>query len=174
MIPGKPHVTRLVSEGSPSTKYTYLFRSWRGLFETARHTKGIWINEFDKQSSYMKQLSEKLKKFNLSDEDKAQFSDDLPYFLLSLGQGELEQMLNDIENNIVPRDQCTCEMFTIHAYKGLEDDIVKVHNDIDLEKEENLSYVALTRGKSLIIEKPEDMKATNAFEKYILETCSFR
>lgn len=174
MIPGKPHGTRLVSEGSPSTKYTYLFRSWRGLFETARHTKGIWINEFDKQSSYMKQLSEKLKKFNLSDEDKAQFSDDLPYFLLSLGQGELEQMLNDIENNIVPRDQCTCEMFTIHAYKGLEDDIVKVHNDIDLEKEENLSYVALTRGKSLIIEKPEDMKATNAFEKYILETCSFR
>lgn len=122
----------------------------------------------------MKQLSEKLKKFELSDEDRARFSDDLPYFLLSLGHGELENMLENIENNIVPRDQCTCEMFTIHAYKGLEDDIVKVHNDIDLENEENLSYVALTRGKSLIIEKPEEMKVTNAFEKYILETCSFR
>jgi superfamily I DNA/RNA helicase len=91
-----------------------------------------------------------------------------------LGQGELDKMLKDIEKNSVPKDECTCEMYTIHAYKGLEDDIVKVHNDIDLEKEVNLSYVALTRGKSLVIEKPQDMKATNAFEKYILEQCSFR
>lgn len=174
MIPGKTHGTRLVSEGTPSTKYTYLFRSWRGLFETARTTENVWINEFDKQSNYMRQLSEKLKKFDLSEEDKAQFSDDLPYFLLSLGQGELDKMLKDIENNSVSKEDCMCEMYTIHAYKGLEDDIVKVHNDIDLEKDINLSYVALTRGKSLIIEKPEEMKATNAFEKYILETCSFR
>lgn len=41
-------------------------------------------------------------------------------------------------------------MYTIHAYKGLED-------DIDLEKDENLSYVALT---------PWD----NAFEKIYFRT----
>jgi superfamily I DNA/RNA helicase len=174
MIPGNNHSTKMVNEGIPNTKYAYLFRSWKGLFETARKTKNIWINEFDKQSTYMKQLNEKLKKYDLTEEEKAQFSDDLPYFLLSLGQGELEIILKDIEDNCVPRSECICEMYTIHAYKGLEADIVKVHNDIDLEKEENIAYVALTRGKRLIIEKPEDMKATNAFEKFIIENCSFR
>jgi hypothetical protein len=156
MIPGKTHSTQLVS-GSPPlhAKYTYLFRSWRCLFETARSTKNVWINEFDRQATYMRQLSEKLKKYELSEDDKAQFSDDLPYFLISLGQGELDKMLEDIESNSVSKEDCVCEMYTIHAYKGLEDDIVKVHNDIDIEKEENLSYVALTRGKTLIVEEPE-------------------
>jgi uncharacterized protein YpbB len=42
-------------------------------------------------------------------------------------------------------------MYTIHSYKGLEDDIIKIYNDIDIEKEQNLYYVALTRGKKNII-----------------------
>ena len=113
--------------------------------ETARFTKNVWINDFDKQAGYMRNLSEKLKKFDLTDEERSQFSDDLPYFLLSLGQGELEHMLDDIEANTVSKDECTCEMYTIHAYKGLEDNVVKVHSDID-EEDENLRYVALTRG----------------------------
>jgi len=113
--------------------------------ETARFTKNVWINDFDKQAGYMRNLSEKLKKFDLTDDERSQFSDDLPYFLLSLGQGELEQVLDDIEANSVSKDECTCEMYTIHAYKGLEDNVVKVHSDID-EEEENLRYVALTRG----------------------------
>lgn len=174
MIPGKDHRTTLEEDVTPGTKYTYLFRTWRGLFETARTTRGIWINAFDKQVTFMNQLSEKLKKFNMTEEDKAQFSDDLPYFLLSLGQGELERMVQDIEANCVPKDQCVCEMYTIHSYKGLEDTTVKIHSDIDPEKDLNLAYVALTRGRSRIIETSQPMKATSPFEKYILETCSFR
>lgn len=175
MIPGLDHHrTTLEEDARPGEKYTHLFRTWRGLFETARTTDRIWINAFDKQVTFMKQLSEKLKKFDMTDEDKAQFSDDLPYFLLSLGQGELDRMVQDIEANCVPKDQCVCEMYTIHAYKGLEDGTVKIHNDIDPEKDLNLSYVALTRGRSRIIETSQPMKATGPFEKYILETCAFR
>jgi superfamily I DNA/RNA helicase len=173
MIPGKSNHTKILSEGTPGTKYTYLFRSWRCLFETARTTPCVWINNFENQSSIMKNLSEKLKKFTLTEEEKAKFSDDLPQFLLSLGQGELERMIRDIGNNIVSKDECMCEMYTIHSYKGLEDDIVKIHSDVDFENEENLRYVALTRGKTIVIAK-EEMKATNAFEKYIRDTCSFR
>ena len=153
MIAGKDHKTYIVPNDYPTDKYTYLFRTWRGLMETARVTKDIWINEFDKQAMYMRQLNEKLKKFDLTDDERSQFSDDLPYFLLSLGQGELEKMLGDIEANMVPQVECTCQMYTIHAYKGLEDDIVKVHDDLDEEGDENLRYVALTRGKLLTIEK---------------------
>lgn len=150
MIAGKEHRTQLVyDDGCPGEKYTYLFRTWRGLMETARFTKRVWINDFDKQAGYMRTLNEKLKKFDLTEEERSQFSDDLPYFLMSLGQGELEQMLDDIEANSVSKDECMCEMYTIHAYKGLEDDVVKVHSDID-EEEENLRYVALTRGKKIV------------------------
>jgi len=145
MIAGKDHRTELKYDVTPTERYTHLFRTWRGLMETARFTKNVWINDFDKQAGYMRNLSEKLKKFDLTDDERSQFSDDLPYFLLSLGQGELEQMLDDIEANSVSKDECTCEMYTIHAYKGLEDKVVKVHSDID-EEEENLRYVALTRG----------------------------
>jgi len=42
-------------------------------------------------------------------------------------------------------------MYTIHSYKGLEDDIIRIYNDIDIIKEQNLYYVALTRGKKNII-----------------------
>jgi superfamily I DNA/RNA helicase len=152
MIPGQEHVTHITPNENPDEKYTYLFRSWKGLLETAQSIKNIWINDFDKQSKYIRQLSEKLKKYDLTEEERAEFSDDLPYFLLSLGQGELENMLDTIESNMVPKESCTCEMYTIHAYKGLEDDVVKVHDDID-EEETNLSYVALTRGKYQTIER---------------------
>lgn len=173
MIPGNSNRTKILSMGTPDTKYTYLFRSWRGLFETARKTPNVWINNFETQSTQMKQLSEKLKKFKLSEEEKAKFSDDLPQFLLSLGQGELERMIEDIEANSVSKDECMCEMYTIHSYKGLEADIIKIHDDVDFENEENLRYVALTRGKTIVIEK-ESMKATNAFDKFIKESCTFR
>ena len=147
MISGKDHRTQMVYDDcEPQGKYTYLFRTWRGLMETARNTRNIWINDFEKQSGFMRHLSEKLKKYDLTEEERLEFSDDLPYFLLSLGQGELERMLDDIEANMVPRDRCTCEMYTIHAYKGLEDDVVKVHDDLG-EEDDNLRYVALTRGR---------------------------
>ena len=149
MISGKDHETKLLPDCEPGVKYTYLFRTWRGLMETARHTKRVWINDFDRQATYMRTLNEKLKKFDLTEEERRQFSDDLPYFLLSLGQGELEWMLEDIETNSVLKEECTCEMYTIHAYKGLEDDVVRVHDDLT-DDDVNLSYVALTRGSKII------------------------
>ncbi len=152
MIPGRVHETSIVMDGTPETKYTYLFRSWKGLFQTARTIPNIWINNFDKQSTTMKNLSEKLSKYKLTDDEKAAFSDDLPQFLLSLRKGELDTMIHDIEQNLVTKDACTCEMHTIHSYKGLEDDIVKIHGDVDFKSDMNLRYVALTRGKSMIIE----------------------
>jgi hypothetical protein len=49
-------------------------------------------------------------------------------------------------------------MHTIHSYKGLEDDIVKIHGDVDFENDTNLRYVALTRGKSVIIENEDETR----------------
>lgn len=152
MIAGNDHVTHITPNETPGEKYTYLFRTWKGLLETARSTKNIWINDFKKQSVYIRQLSERMKKFNLTEEERAEFSDDLPNFLLSLECDVLDELLNTIESNMVPKESCTCEMYTIHAYKGLEEDVVKVHDDID-EEETNLSYVALTRGKYQTIER---------------------
>ncbi len=143
MISGAKHETRMLNYIEPGTKYTYLFRSWRGLFEAACKTKNIWINDFDKQVSIMKDLAGKLKKFSLTEEEKASFSDDLPAFIMSLGSEKLNRMIDEITLNMVPKDACICEMYTIHAYKGLESDVVKLHNDID---NDNIHYVALTRG----------------------------
>lgn len=147
MISGTVHDTTLVYDDSePPVKYTYLFRTWKGLLQTARKTKNIWINDFDKQSCFMRNLSDKLNKFDLSEDERSQFSDDLPSFLLKLKQGELDEMLDDIESNIVHKDISTCEMYTIHAYKGLEDDVIKVHDDL-AQEDANIRYVALTRGR---------------------------
>ena len=41
-------------------------------------------------------------------------------------------------------------MYTIHAYKGMENNNVRVFNDIDRDEEQNIYYVALTRGKQNI------------------------
>jgi len=66
----------------------------------------------------------------------------------------LEKLLNGISKNIVSREECEVELFTIHTYKGLESDVVRIFNDIDIKKEVNLHYVALTRGmKRIIIDK---------------------
>lgn len=64
---------------------------------------------------------------------------------------ELEKLINNIEKNIVSKNESEVDMYTIHSYKGLEDDIIRIYNDIDIKKESNLYYVALTRGKKRII-----------------------
>ena len=52
---------------------------------------------------------------------------------------------------MVSKDKCMVEMYTIHSYKGLESDIIRIFNDIDIKNEQNLYYVALTRGMKQII-----------------------
>ena len=85
----------------------------------------------------------------------------MPKFLLKLSAEELQRIIDDIEKNGVPKEECMVEMYTIHSYKGLEGDIVRIYNEIDIKNEQNLYYVALTRGMKRII-----MDKTNAiFEK---------
>ena len=135
----------------PQEKYTYLFRNWKNLLKSASSIDKIWIYNFDTQIQYIKRLHEKLQFAKLTEEELNEFSDDLPQFLLKLSAKELESLINNIEKNMVQKNECMVEMYTIHSYKGLEDDVVRIFNDINIEKEINLYYVALTRGKKRII-----------------------
>jgi superfamily I DNA/RNA helicase len=118
---------------------------------TAQALPNIWIHSFQSQIDYIKRLHSRLKTGNIDEDELNEFSDDLPKFLLKLSVEDLEKIINDIENNIVKKEDCFIEMYTIHSYKGLESDIVRIYNDIDVTKEINLNYVALTRGMKEII-----------------------
>tara|TARA_Y100000739_G_scaffold226266_1_gene233529 strand:- start:18 stop:1676 length:1659 start_codon:yes stop_codon:yes gene_type:complete len=135
----------------PKEKYTYLFRTWKNLLLTAQNTPNVWIYNYDKQKQIIQKLHDTLQKYKISESDKEAFEDDLPAFLLKMTSNSLETLLNNIENNITTKDKSNCNMYTIHSYKGLEDDIIRIYNDIDIIKEQNLYYVALTRGKKNII-----------------------
>lgn len=151
MISKSPNNTILEYDKTPTEKYTYLFRTWRNLLLTAEKTENIWIYNYDKQKNIIQKLHDTLQKYKLSEEDKVSFEDDLPAFLLKMTHIELQTLLDNIDNNITTKEKSICNMYTIHSYKGLEDDIIKIYNDIDIEKEQNLYYVALTRGKTNII-----------------------
>jgi hypothetical protein len=134
-----------------SDKYVYLFRSWKQLLTTARALSGAWIAGFDQKIVQMRRLHEKLQviKGDLVDVDNAE--DDLPAFLRSISKEELEALIEDIEAHTVPKDKAFYKLYTVHAYKGLEEDIVRVANDVLIKEEPNLYYVAVTRGKRKII-----------------------
>ena len=151
MISNNDNKTVLEYNVEPSENYTYLFRSWKSLLTTAKNTKNIWIYGYDKQIEFIKRLHNKLQFSKLSVNELNEFSDDLPAFLLKLSKEELEDLLSSIENNIVDKKTSIVKMYTIHSYKGLEDDIIRIYNDIDIMNEENIYYVALTRGMKQII-----------------------
>ena len=151
MISKSPNNTILEYDKKPKEKYIYLFRTWRNLLLTAEKTKNIWIYNYDKQKNIIQKLHDTLQKYTLSEEEKSLFEDDLPAFLLKMTEVELQTLLDNIDNNITEKENSICNMYTIHSYKGLEDNIIRIYNDIDIQKEENLYYVALTRGKKNII-----------------------
>ena len=151
IISKSENITHLEYDIVPTEKYTYLFRNWRNLLQTAQYIPNIWIHNFDSQIDYIKKLHGKLLISKLEEDELEEFSDDLPKFLLKLSVEDLEKLINDIEKNITDKKNCAVEFYTIHSYKGLEDDIVRIFNDIDLKKEQNLYYVALTRGRKRII-----------------------
>ena len=134
-------------------KYTYLFRSWKCLLKTAETIKNIWIQGYDdtKIESIRKQHQKLQKGYGFDDDE---FEDDLPKFLKSITQEELETMISNIDENITTKIDATCKFYTIHAYKGLEDDNIRIAADIEDKDndDENLYYVALTRGMKNIIE----------------------
>ena len=151
MISKSKNKTIIEYDKTPDNKYTYLFRTWRNLLLTAQETPNIWIYNYDKQKNIIERLHSKLQNYKLTKEDELVFEDDLPAFLLKMTEKELFILLNNIENNLTNKNDSICDMYTIHSYKGLENNIIKIYNDIDVEKEPNLYYVALTRGKQNII-----------------------
>ena len=137
-------------------KYTYLCRSWRHLLGLAQTTKDIWICNYEEQCNKMRKLHTVLSTFggNIDDEE---FSDDLPKFLRTIRKDTLEKIISTIEENIISKSEAKVKFYTIHSYKGLEDDNVRIANDNDdiglgHEEGDNLYYVALTRGMKNIIE----------------------
>ena len=157
MIAGNKNETLLHQDKEPDDKYDYLFRSWRYLLQTAATKQNVWINDYYKKIEFIKRLHKKLQKYPLSEEEKVEFEDDLPNFLLSLSSYELEKLIADIEKNSVPKKLAMCCMYTIHSYKGMENNNIRVFNDIDHEEEENIYYVALTRGiKNIYLDSPPE------------------
>ena len=150
MIAGNDHITELHNGVTPSENYDYLFRSWRYLLQTASQTPNIWINDYEKKRPMIEKLHNSLQKYNMSEEDKAKFEDDLPNFLLKLNVIELHVLLDSIQHNLVSKSKAKCRMYTVHAYKGMENSHIRIFNDIDHDEEENIYYVALTRGKDHI------------------------
>jgi energy-coupling factor transporter ATP-binding protein EcfA2 len=134
-------------------KYTYLFRTWRHLLTTAEKLTTIWINSYDSKIADIRRKHAILSKVgNAFDDDE--FEDDLPKFLKSISQDELEEMITNIEVKLADKDEATCKLYTVHGYKGLEDNNIRIASDIEMDIEEedmNVYYVALTRGMKHII-----------------------
>lgn len=130
--------------------YTYLFRSWKKLLTTAEKTKNIWVCNFEAKAETMRKMHPALRKGGGFDDGE----DDLPKFLRMLTEDQLEGMISSIEDNSTSKEEATYKFYTIHSYKGLEDDYVRIADDIE-EKygdDKNLYYVALTRGMKTIAE----------------------
>ena len=165
MISKSKNKTIIKSNVIPENSYVYLFRTWKKLLQTAQQLDDIWIYDYDKQKELIKKLHEKMKKCKkLNKNDLDEYGDDLPYFLQKLSEEELTDLLDDIENNLVEYDDANIILHTIHSYKGLENDTIRIADDIDIKKEENIYYVALTRGmKEIILDKLE--VKTNRTEK---------
>jgi superfamily I DNA/RNA helicase len=144
--------------------YTYLFRSWKGLLTAAANQQRVWINSYDKKCEEIRNMHKKLAfTFSLDEE----FEDDLPKFLKSITSYELDNLLATIEGNMVDKKDALVQMYTVHSYKGLEDEIVRLADDIE-RGEETIYYVALTRGFKHIL-TPMDIEY---FEKLIAKEMS--
>jgi superfamily II DNA helicase RecQ len=141
------------------TPYTYLFRSWRGLLTTAQTLSAslppgakLWVHDFDRQMGLMESLHERLtrpgrRQTSSGGNHACAEDDDLPAFLMKLTHEELAALKDAIQQRRAPSKAAAhVRMYTIHSYKGLEAEVVRVAGDVDRESEPNLHYVALTRG----------------------------
>jgi superfamily I DNA/RNA helicase len=153
MISKSKHQTLLVSDVTAlkEESYTYLFRSWKKLLTTAQRTEKIWVCNFEAKADTMRKMHPALRKGGGFDDD---YEDDLPKFLRMLSEDELEEMIASIEKNSTSKEEAKYKFYTIHSYKGLEDDHVRIADDIEDKycDDKNLYYVALTRGMKVIVE----------------------
>ena len=110
----------------------------------------------------IERLHSRILKYPLTPEDMLEFEDDLPAFLMKLNANDLCQLKSNIEQNMIPQHHAQCCMYTIHSYKGMETECLRVHGDIDIKNEPNLYYVALTRGMKFIFTEPlDDIQGNN-------------
>ena len=147
----------------PDEKYTYLFRSWKGLLLSAKELNNIFIVNYEKRISEIKKQHEILQRFNFNILENEP-DDEMPLFLKNLSFNELDELLNCIENNLVDEEDADCKLTTIHSYKGLEDDVIRIYDDLKIDIEETLYYVALTRGKKKIILDKEYGKVSSSIK----------
>jgi superfamily I DNA/RNA helicase len=122
----------------------------------------VWIYKYEQTVEKMRKLHSILSFSGTIDDDE--FEDDLPGFLRSITKSELESIISNIDANLTSRAEASCKMYTIHSYKGLEDDNIRIGGDIEdaTGEDANLYYVALTRGMKLIV---EDKKVSSALPK---------
>lgn len=143
----KSNNTTVLADEMSNEKYVYLFRTWKHLLTTAKVTKNIWISNFDLKAEQIRKQHDRIQKKHF-DDDK--YEDDLPKFLKTLTKEQLDELLDTIYENIVPPSKADIKMYTIHSYKGLEHDYIRIGNDLE-EGDDNLRYVALTRGMKCIV-----------------------
>ena len=172
MISKSINETQFVNEFDDDEKYVYLFRSWKILLQNASLIENIWIFNHEKKLNDIRNLHQKLLTVKKLNDDDDEFEDDLPKFLKSISAEELEDLLNKIDNNIVKQSKSKVDFYTVHSYKGMEYDNVRLAGDINILEDENIYYVAVTRGmKKIMIDKPlhniigkvKDMKNNTMF-----------
>jgi hypothetical protein len=151
MISKSNNKTQFCTAFDSNDKYVYLFRTWRVLLQTAEKTNNIWIYNFDKKVNDIRKLHKKLQNRIFLDDDDNNFDDDLPKFLITLTTIQLEDLINNLNKNIVGFEDSKIQFYTTHSYKGMENDNVRLANDIDLKSDENIYYVAITRGMKQIV-----------------------
>jgi ATP-dependent exoDNAse (exonuclease V) beta subunit len=151
MISKSKNETHFIPTFENNDKYVYLFRSWRVLLQTAEKTNNIWVYNFDKKINEIRNLHKKLQNRNNFDDDDDKFEDDLPKFLTSISSYQLEELINNITKNVVCFEDSIIQFYTTHSYKGMENDNIRLANDIDLTEDENIYYVAITRGMKKIV-----------------------
>jgi len=151
MIAKNDKTTQLSSDISllENKNYTYLFRTWAALLTSAKSLKEIWIYSYDKKVEEIRKLHDKLHTLGNKFNDDT-FEDDLPKFLKKLSIEDLENLISSIDTNIVAKNDAKIKLYSIHSYKGLEDDNIRIADD-NIDDDENLHYVAITRGMKNII-----------------------
>jgi hypothetical protein len=152
--------THFVDSFDLNEGYTYLFRSWRVLLETATRTNDIWIYNYEKKMNEIRNLHKKLQNVKKIDESNNTCEDDLPMFIKSLSLEDLEKLIDNVTNNLSTFEESKIKMYTVHSYKGMEDINIRIANDVDKDKDENIYYVAITRGMQKILIDPFINKVT--------------
>jgi len=66
-------------------------------------------------------------------------------FEMRKGVKQLEDLLNNITKNSVTFENSKIKFYTTHSYKGMENDNIRIANDINIIEDENIYYVSITR-----------------------------